>query len=273
MSARPRPRRLGRRAMPPRPVRLLAGAGAVALVVLAWFLLTLGPTPESRIISPSLLPSPGEVARSLPALVRDRGLFDSVLATLWRVLAGFLLAVLVGVPLGILAGAYRLFDAASAPLAVFGRNIPIAALIPLTILWFGIGETQKVFFIFIASVPFVFGLATAAIAGVHDRYVETAQTLGASERQVVTKVLVPQAMPDVFDQLRQLFGLAFGYIMLAELINAREGLGYLLSTSQRRGLSEHIFLILIVIGLLAYLIDQVLRRLQKELFPYREVQG
>jgi ABC-type nitrate/sulfonate/bicarbonate transport system permease component len=257
--------------MPPRPVRLLVGVGTVALVVLAWFLLTLGATPESRAISPSLLPSPGEVARSIPALA-ERGLFDSILATLWRVVAGFLLAIVIGVPLGILAGAYRLFDAASAPLAIFGRNIPIAALIPLTILWFGIDETQKVFFIFIATVPFVFGVTVTAIAGVHDRYVETAQTLGAKERQVIFKVLIPLALPDIFDQLRQLFGLAFGYIMLAELINAKEGLGYLLSTSQRRGLSEHIFLILIVIGLLAYLIDLVLRRLQKELFPYREVQ-
>lgn len=269
--ARSRPRLLALRAMPTRPVRLLAGVATVGLVVLAWFLLTLGAA-EQRVISPALLPSPGEVARSLPTLVTERGLLDSVLATLWRVIAGFLLAVLVGVPLGIVAGAYRLFDAASAPLAIFGRNIPIAALIPLTILWFGIDETQKVFFIFIATVPFVFGVTVSAIAGVHDRYVETAQTLGARERQVIFKVLIPLAMPDIFDQLRQLFGLAFGYIMLAELINAKEGLGYLLSTSQRRGLSEHIFLILIVIGLLAYLIDLLLRRLQKELFPYREVQ-
>ena len=258
--------------MPPRSVRLLVGMGSVALVVLAWYLLTAGATPESRAISPSLLPSPGEVARSFPALVTERGLFDSILATLWRVVAGFLLAVALGVPLGIVAGAYRVFDAASAPLAVFGRNIPIAALIPLTILWFGIDETQKVFFIFIATIPFVFSLTVTSIAGVHDRYVETAQTLGARERQVIFKVLVPLALPDVFDQLRQLFGLAFGYIMLAELINAREGLGYLLSTSQRRGMSEHIFLILIVIGLLAYGIDRLLMRLQKELFPYREVQ-
>jgi ABC-type nitrate/sulfonate/bicarbonate transport system permease component len=266
-------RLLALRAVPPRPLRVLVGLGAVALAVLLWFLLTLGATPESRAISPALLPSPGEVLRSLPSLVTDRGLFDSILATLWRVVAGFLLSIAVGVPLGIVAGAYRVFDAATAPLAVFGRNIPIAALIPLTILWFGIDETQKVFFIFIATIPFVFGATVTAIAGVHDRYVETAQTLGAKERQVVFKVLIPLALPDVFDQLRQLFGLAFGYIMLAELINAKEGLGYLLSTSQRRGMSEHIFLILIVIGLLAYGIDRLLMQLQKELFPYREVEG
>ena len=83
-------------------------------------------------------------------------------------------------PLGILAGAYRMFDALTGPISVFLRNIPVAVLIPLTILWFGIDETQKTMFIFIATVPFVFFDSARAIAGVHDRYVETAQTLGAS---------------------------------------------------------------------------------------------
>lgn len=254
------------------PVRALAGTAAVALVLLLWFLLTLG-SAEARVISPSLLPSPGEVVASLPTLVRDRNLGGSILATLWRVLSGFGLAMLVGVPLGILAGSYRIVEAASAPLALFGRNVPIAALIPLTILWFGIDETQKVMFIFIACVPFIFGLTLQAIVDVHERYVDTAETLGASERQIIWKVLIPLAFPDIYNGLRQLFGLAFGYIMLAELINAQEGLGYLLMTSQRRALTEHIFLILVVIGLLAYGIDRLLLWFQRELFPYRRGQA
>ncbi len=162
-----------------------------------------------------------------------------------------------------------MWDAASAPIALFGRNIPIAALIPMTILWFGIDESQKVMFIFIATIPFVFSDSVVAIVGVHDRYVETAQTLGASPWQVVRKVLVALALPDIFNSLRNLFGLAFGYIMLAELINAEHGLGYLLSTSQRRGLTEHIILILVVIGALAWGIDRMLYWFQRGLFPYR----
>jgi ABC-type nitrate/sulfonate/bicarbonate transport system permease component len=124
-------------------------------------------------------------------------------------------------------------------------------------------------FIFIATVPFVFSDASAAVISVSDRYVETAQTLGASDGQIVRKVLVPLALPDIFTSLRSLFGIAFGYIMLAELINARYGLGYLLSVSQRRGHTDHIFLVLIIIGLLAYAIDRVLLFFQRGLFPYR----
>jgi ABC-type nitrate/sulfonate/bicarbonate transport system permease component len=85
-------------------------------------------------------------------------------------------------------------------------------------------------------------------------------------------VLVPLALPDIYGSLRHLFGLAFGYIMLAELINAQHGLGYLLMASQRRGMSEHIILILMIIGLLAYGIDRVLFWFQRGLFPYRVVE-
>ena len=246
----------------------LLGLGGIAVGLLLWGLFTAGDTPETRWISPVVLPSPGEVIRSFPSLWSERALLESVAATLQRVLSGFAFAIVVGVPLGILAGSYRALDAAFAPIALFGRNIPIAALIPLTILWFGIEETQKTMFIFLATVPFVFGGTVDAIVGVHDRYVESAQTLGANSRQVISKVLIAGALPNIYNNLRTLFGLAFGYIMLAELINAKYGLGYLLSTSQRRGLTEHIILILMIIGLLAYAIDRLLLWFQSHLFPY-----
>jgi len=256
------------RVLPSLTTRRLAGLAAIGAVVVLWWLATLGADAESRVISPVILPSPAEVVRSFPSLLNDRALLQSIAATLRRVIVGFGLAVVVGVPLGIAAGSWRLVEAAGAPLALFGRNLPVAALIPLTILWFGIDETQKVMFIFIATVPFVYSDVVAAIAGVPERYVETAQTLGASVLQIVWKVLVALALPDIYNSLRHLFGLAFGYIMLAELINAQHGLGYLLMTSQRRGLSEHIILILIIIGLLAYGIDRLLFWFQRGLFPY-----
>jgi NitT/TauT family transport system permease protein len=257
------------RAPPASLTKRVVGALGVLFVLVIWWALTFGSTPETRIVSPVVLPSPWEVLLSIPALFRERALLASVAATLQRVLSGFAIAILVGVPLGILAGAYRVFEAFTGPISVFMRNVPVAVLIPLTIMWFGIDETQKTMFIFIATVPFVFFDAARAISGVHDRYVDTAQTLGASDRQIISKVLIALALPDIYNSLRNLFGLAFGYIMLAELVNARHGLGYLLMASQRRGLTEHIFAILIVIGLLAYGIDRLLLWFQRGLFPYR----
>jgi ABC-type nitrate/sulfonate/bicarbonate transport system permease component len=262
---------LALRLPPPRMTRRLIGVGAVGVVVLVWWIATSGLGAEERWISPVILPSPLEVIHSFPVLWQ-RGLPQSIAATLKRVLIGFGLAALIGVPLGILAGSWRVIEAAGAPLALFGRNLPVAALIPLSLIWFGIDETQKVMFIFIACVPFVYADAVASITGVPDRYVETAQTLGAKPLQIVMKVLMPLAIPDIYDSLRHLFGLAFGYIMLAELINTEHGLGALLISSQRRGLSEHIILILIIIGLLAFGIDRLLFWFQRGLFPYRAVE-
>jgi ABC-type nitrate/sulfonate/bicarbonate transport system permease component len=272
MSGDATPDLLALRIPPSRMTRRVVGVLAMSAVLAVWWLATTGLGSEDRWISPVILPSPAEVIRSFPSLLTERALLQSIAATLKRVLIGFGLAVIVGVPLGIVAGAWRVFEAAAAPLALFGRNLPVAALIPLTILWFGIDETQKVMFIFIACVPFVYADAVAAVVGVPDRYVETAQTLGAKPLQIVTKVLVTHALPDIYNSLRHLFGLAFGYIMLAELINAEHGLGYLLMASQRRGMSEHIILILIIIGLLAYGIDRVLFWFQRGLFPYRAVE-
>lgn len=255
--------------IPPAPLAArLLGLFTVLFLLALWWLATRGQA-EARWVSPVILPSPEEVIGSFRTLWVDRNLLASVIATMRRVIIGFGLAIAVGVPMGILAGSWRVFDAAAAPVALFGRNVPVAALIPLTILWFGIDETQKVMFIFIACVPFIYTDAVGAIVGVPDRYVETAETLGASRLDIVQKVLVPLALPDIYGSLRSLFGMAFGYIMLAELINAEHGLGYLLSTSQRRGLSEHIILILLLIGLLAFVIDRFLLWMQRGLFPYR----
>lgn len=248
----------------------LLGAACLALLGLYWWALTAGAEAHERVISPTLMPSPAEVWASVGMLFDELGLVTSIAASLRRVLLGFGLAIAVGVPLGIVAGSWRAIRAFFAPMVLFGRNIPIAALIPLTILSFGIGETQKVMFIFIACVPFIFADAASAVIDIPDRYVETAQTLGARSWQVVAKVLLPLSLPSIYTSLRHLFGLAFGYIMLAELINAEHGLGHIIQVCQRRGLNEPIFVILIVIGLLAYGIDRFLVFFQRGLFPYRK---
>ncbi len=219
-----------------------------------------------------MLPSPAETFADFPSLWSERYLTVNTVVTLKRVILGFGLATVVGVPLGILCGCFPRANAFFLPLTIFGRNIPIAALIPLTFALFGIGELQKVMFIFIACVAFIVSDAARSVAEVGAPYVDTAYTLGASRRQVILKVLVPLAMPSVFNSLRLLFGLAFGYIMLAELVKfgaEAGGLGDLIDTSERRGLREDIILILLIIPVLALVIDRALYWVQKELFPHR----
>jgi len=255
------------------PVWQAMGLGLSCLVACGtlWWSLTRGPA-EERVLAPSVLPSPRETFESFHSLWFEQALTLNTLASLQRVVLGFGLAALVGVPLGVLCGCFRRVGAFLAPLMVIGRNIPVAALIPLTFSLFGIDEFQKVMFIFIACVAFVILDTANAITEISDRYVDTAYTLGATRWQIIIKVLVPLAMPAVFNALRLLFGLAFGYIMLAELVKAggtRGGLGDIISTSQRRGLQTHILLVLMLIPLVALAIDRILFWVQRQLFPYQ----
>jgi NitT/TauT family transport system permease protein len=237
-----------------------------------WWFVTRG-EPEERILPPSKgLSSPAETFASFHSLWFDRELTRNTLTTLRRLALGFGLAALVGIPLGVLCGCFPRVNAFFLPVSIFGRNIPVAALIPLTFALFGIGELQKVMFIFIACVAFVLSDTARSIAEVGAQYIDTAYTLGASRRQVILKVLVPLAMPSIFNSLRLLFGLAFGYIMLAEVIKLggeSGGLGDIIITSQRRGPREHIVLVLMIIPVLALGIDRLLYWIQCELFPYR----
>src|SRR5215211_6460002 len=131
------------RVSPPLPVRQAAAALGVLVVLALWWLLTSGATPEERIISPSVFPSPMEVVRGFPSLVTERNLIGGIAASLSRVFLGFGLALLIAIPLGILAGSFRIIGAAAQPISLFGRTVPVAALLPVTMQAFGIGELQK----------------------------------------------------------------------------------------------------------------------------------
>ncbi len=244
----------------------------IGLLFLAWFLASRqwwGPNGNERALDRMAMGSPEEVFGSFGLLWYERALLRNLLASLWRVFQGFGLAVLIGVPIGILCGTFKRIDAFFAPISLFGRNVPIAALVPLTMLFFGIDEGQKVAFIFIACVAFIMFDSARSIADVKDDYLDTAYTLGASRWQALTKVLVPLAMPDIFNSLRLLFGLAFGYIVLAEMVNAELGVGKLILVSQRRGPKEHVYLVLFFLTLVAFLINLGLATLQRALFRYR----
>lgn len=254
------------RADPPFQIRIALGVGFIGLILLVWWILTRGDA-TSAIVSPSTLPPPGTVFGSFGSL--SGNLLDAILATLERVLLGLLLATIVGVVLGVLAGAHRGVSAAIAPLVVFLRSVPMGALLPLMLMMFATGEKQKVMFIFFAIVAFVFSDTVKAISIVPERYVETALTLGASNRQILLKVLVPLALPDIITSLRFQFGLALGYVMIAEAIATPSGLGVMLNTNERMGNIEQEWALLFVIALLAFSIDHLIRYLQRGTFAWR----
>lgn len=252
-----------------RRTALLLGLVPLLLLLGLWWLVTAGEEAETRIVSPIILPSPAEVVASFPSLWFDRALMRSILTSLARVAGGFAAAAVIALPLGIAMGAFTKMKAIFNPLSVMGSYLPIAAIVPLTLSWFGTGEMQKVMFLAIASFVVLLPLVVKAIDSVDPVYLNTAYTLGANRRQTVTKVLLGVALPDIFDAIRLTFGVGWTYIILAEIVDAERGLGSLIIASQRRGPREHIYLVLAIIMALAFVIDQAFFRTSKALFPYR----
>jgi ABC-type nitrate/sulfonate/bicarbonate transport system permease component len=259
----------------PRWQAVLLAVSSVALCLMVWWFLTLGEH-ESRIVGSATLPSPYEAYQAFPELWSQRKgeltLIGNTLVTLRRVAIGFLLAVAVGVPLGVAAGCFPRVQAFLSPLVMFGRNIPIAALLPLLLFMISDGELQKVGFIFFACVAFIVADSAQAVADVAERYVDTAYTLGANRWQTVIKVLFPLALPSIFNSCRLLFGLAFGYVMLTESIKYGKGfggLGYQINVFQHIGPREGIYLIILVIPVVAFVIDRILYWVQVKLFPHQ----
>ncbi|MFM7205807.1 MAG: ABC transporter permease [Planctomycetaceae bacterium] len=246
------------------------GATCIAAVLALWFVATAGEA-EYRLVSPAILPSPGETFRAIPGMIATQKPVANTLGTLGRVVLGFGLAALVGVPLGIVAACFPPVRAFLAPLTIFGRNVPVAALMPLLFQAFGTGEFFKVMFLFVACVAFVVTDTTAALLEVPERYVDTARTLGASRLQIILKVLVPLAAPAIFNSLRLLFGIAFGYVMLVETFRGSDtaGLGGLVNIAQRLAQREVIWIVILIIPFVAYAIDRALWWLQCDLFPHR----
>lgn len=246
------------------------GAIPVALLLLVWYAVTAGSQIESRIISPTILPSPAEVVRSFPELWFERALTRNVLVSLGRVVEGFALAVAIVFPIGVLMGSFTKIKAMFTPLAVFGAYLPIPTLVPLTLSLFGTDELQKVIFLALAFSIYLVPVIVAAVDAVDDTYLKTAYTLGATRGQAVGRVLLPIAWPEIFQALRLSFGIGWSYILLAEMVDIGRGIGGIIITSQRRGPREHIYLVLVVIVAIAFLTDKLWAIASRRLFPYRE---
>lgn len=243
---------------------------ALPLIILGlWVGLTAGPKP---VIGALFLPAPLEVLR---VLVRDlftgeRVLLDAAMVSTVRIVAAFAFAAAVALPLGILMGAWepvnRLVDPVMAPL----RYMPISAFIPMTILWFGIGERQKIAFLFLGVFVYLLPVVVSAIRAVPEELVQTALTLGASRLQVIRSVLVPAAMPDIFDSFRVMNAISWTYVILAEFVNTTRGLGYLIKLSGDRLKTAEMFAGVFIIGVIGLGTDALLRGFGRLLFPWRE---
>ena len=242
----------------------------VGVILVVWWFLTRGEIGE-RIVQPLILPGPMEVLRSFVPLHVEQGLVRSALTSWLRVTTGFLLAAIVAVPLGVYMATFSSVAAFFRPLALAGAYVPIVVFIPLSLTWFGTGETQKIGFLFIGCFVALLPLVIKDIADVPSAFLDVGVTKGASQWQLVRHVLFPVAQGNIWDHLRGVYGVGWGWIIMAEVyVRPQYGLGALIGVSERRSQTASIFAVIIVIVLIAVACDQLWRLGSELLFPYRK---
>lgn len=242
---------------------ILLGAIPFLAVCALWSAVTYG-----GFVQPFFLPTPTALARGLWTLFTERGFALDVLISIGRVLAGFLIAVILAIPLGIAVGLSRKMEAIIEPIVGFIRYTPTPALIPLFILWFGIGETEKIIVI-AQSVFFQLLLMVAnAVAATPKEIIESARTLGAGRWQIVRGVILPFVKPRIYDDLRISVGWAWSALMAAEIVGASSGIGLVIVEAQRLLRTPNVMGGILVIGMIGLVTDTAMKSLYPILFPW-----
>lgn len=238
---------------------------SAAVFLLLWTLIT-----ESGAVSALFLPSPGKVAEAGASLLVDGTLIGDVIASLRRVLVGFLAAAAVGVPVGALLAQSRWAKAICDPLLSLVRPLPSMAWIPLTLLWLGITETQKYAIVFMGCVAPLTLSMYAAASSVDPVLVKAARNLGASRAALLRLVVLPAALPQVLSGLRVMLGIAWTCVISAELVAAEDGLGFLIMNAREYFRTDQVLLGMALISLVVLTTDLVLNQIERRLLRWRE---
>jgi len=246
-----------------REKRTLLGVTFFVGFVGLWALIT-----WSGAVPKHFLASPWQTLLSGYDLFATQGFSFDVGMTIWRVVGGFLFAAVIAVPLGIAMGTYKPIEAFFEPFVSFARYLPASAFIPLLILWVGIGEAQKLTVIFIGCFFQLTLMITMIVSATRRDLIEAAYTLGCKDTAAIRRVVLPGAAPEIAEALRQVLGLGWTYIIVAELIGASSGIGHMITDSQALMATDHIIAGIVVIGLVGLVSDLMFKWVNQRLFAW-----
>jgi len=242
------------------------------LAILAWvlFLGLWEAAVAAGMTNPILLPGPMTVVASFIELFTEKQYLSDIGVSIYRVLASFLLACALAIPLGILMGTFKVVEAFFNPLVSAFRYLPAPSFIPLLLMWFGAGEGQKLALLFIGVVWFLITLIMDHAKSVPVDFINTALTLGGDRRQILRTVIVPALLPNILTAMRQMLAVSWTYLVIAEIIAADSGIGAMMMRAKRFVHIDEIMAGIVTIGILGLFFDLVLRAAHRRFFPYQD---
>ncbi|MBQ8877310.1 MAG: ABC transporter permease [Lachnospiraceae bacterium] len=238
------------------------------VIIAAWCVLTYG-----GFLNKIFMPSPTAVWNSLVGMAGDGSLWEHCWLSTKRVMIGWVWSAIAALPIGMLMARSKVFSAVIQPIIEFARYLPVVALVPLTILYLGIDENQKYVIIFLGTFFQLVLMVCDTVSSIEKNMLNAASTLGANKLQLYTEVIFPAALPGLMDDFRMTIGWAWTYLVVAEMVAASAGLGYIILKSQRFLATDVIFAGLIMIGLIGLVTDFILRILTKIIVPWHERLG
>ncbi|MBW4417652.1 MAG: ABC transporter permease [Myxacorys californica WJT36-NPBG1] len=238
---------------------------SLAVPLLLWAIVS-----YAKLVPPMFLPTPTTVVQSGIDMFVNNNLMADVIVSCSRVLAGFLAAAIVGVPMGIAMGTFYSMNSLFAPLVGAVRYMPITAFVPLIVIWVGLGEESKILIITLGIVLYNAIMVADAVKFIPSDMINVAYTLGATRRDVLFKVIVPATFPSVLDTLRVNISGAWNYLVIAELVAAQSGLGFRIIQAQRFLQTEKVLFCILLIGAIGLAIDYGLKGLFLVLTPWAD---
>lgn len=250
----------------------IIGISAVALVILVWSIASM-----SGLVSPNKLPSPLAVGNALRYLIWDEAsgkslLLEAALASTGRILVAGLIVITIGIPIGIVMGSSPPINAALSPMIDPFRSAPVVALLPILVMWLGIGETMKVSFLVLGAIVYLIPLVRDAVQAVPQTHWISARDLGATHFECIRHAVLPLAAPRIFDAVTVCVSVMWTYITVAEYVNAGQGLGQLIQNARRFSAMDQVFAGIFVIILLALLTYQAMQWARRRLFAWETEQ-
>ncbi len=244
---------------------MLIATGTFVMLLVAWAVVT-----STGFVDPLFLPSPWAVGSSLIEQGQNGQLASDLSVSIYRIAVGYAIATAMAVPLGILMGSFRVWEAAIEPLVDFIRYMPVVAFVPLSILWVGTDDPQKFLIIWLGTFFQQVLLVMDASKRVPKDFVNLGRTLGFSDVTILRRIVLPASAPGIWDALRISLGWAWTWLVLAELVAASSGLGYRITVSQRYFNTDIIIGYVIILGLLGLISDQVMKAAGRRMFRYQE---